>query len=397
LYGLAIVIFLSFFPGWFHAQEYLLFSLLALALWSCWTGGIVPHVRSPLDLPLGLFSLWVLATVPFAIDPLYSLTEWRKFTTHALAFFWAYLVIRRQPTELWKPLCFAAVAAGTFGMSLYAVVEFFVRGGSLYSRAIRAGAPSSDYNWLSTYVVLSLPVLVAGWWVFRESRERLLLSLSMGLAALAQLTSLTRAGWLAHVLQAVAAVMLCGRRRVVAALLAFALVTGGAVTMVFRTAERSPTMDPWTFESRMAVWKLGLEELSAHPLVGIGYGNNTFLKRYPEYDPRVQMQRNERERVLPAMHSTFIMVALGSGIPALALFVWLFSAILIHLLHVPAAGIGRDERILLVGLGMAVLGFAVRNTFDYMFAGSLSYLFWILVAYGFALTMSRLPTRIGAS
>jgi putative inorganic carbon (HCO3(-)) transporter len=31
-----------------------------------------------------------------------------------------------------------------------------------------------------------------------------------------------------------------------------------------------------------------------------------------------------------------------------------------------------------------VVGFAVRNLFDYMFAGSLAYLFWLLVATALA-------------
>ncbi|MFO0733439.1 MAG: hypothetical protein U0231_14640 [Nitrospiraceae bacterium] len=113
----------------------------------------------------------------------------------------------------------------------------------------------------------------------------------------------------------------------------------------------------------------------AHPLTGIGYGNNSFLKRHPEYDPEVQRARNERERVLPAMHSTFIMVALGGGVPALVLFIWLFAAILRQFLIPRGEGVGRDERVLLLGAAMAILGFAVRNIFDYMFAGSLSYLF----------------------
>lgn len=145
-------------------------------------------------------------------------------------------------------------------------------------------------------------------------------------------------------------------------------------------------MDPWTFESRIAVWKLGIGELQAHPLTGIGYGNNSFLKRHPEYDPDVQRSRNERERVLPAMHSTFVMVALGGGVPALMLFIWLFAAILRQFLISRGEGVGRDERVLLLGAAMAILGFAVRNIFDYMFAGSLSYLFWILVAVGVSIS-----------
>jgi hypothetical protein len=43
---------------------------------------------------------------------------------------------------------------------------------------------------------------------------------------------------------------------------------------------------------------------------------------------------------------------------------------------------------------MAVIGFGVRNLFDYMFMGSLSHLFWILVATGVTL---RRPALVQGS
>ena len=42
----------------------------------------------------------------------------------------------------------------------------------------------------------------------------------------------------------------------------------------------------------------------------------------------------------------------------------------------------RDASVLLIGTAIMVVGFAVRNFFDYMFAGSLAVLFWILIAIG---------------
>ena len=44
---------------------------------------------------------------------------------------------------------------------------------------------------------------------------------------------------------------------------------------------------------------------------------------------------------------------------------------------------------------MAVIGFGVRNLFDYMFMGSLSHLFWILVATGVALRHPALVQGAG--
>jgi hypothetical protein len=40
-------------------------------------------------------------------------------------------------------------------------------------------------------------------------------------------------------------------------------------------------------------------------------------------------------------------------------------------------------------VALSVIGFMVRNVFDYMFAGSLSSLFWILVALGFSVKNDR--------
>jgi hypothetical protein len=38
----------------------------------------------------------------------------------------------------------------------------------------------------------------------------------------------------------------------------------------------------------------------------------------------------------------------------------------------------------MIATAIMIIGFAVRNLFDYMFAGSLAYLFWILTANGLA-------------
>lgn len=42
-----------------------------------------------------------------------------------------------------------------------------------------------------------------------------------------------------------------------------------------------------------------------------------------------------------------------------------------------------------MAIALAVIGFVVRNLFDYMFAGSLATLFWILVATGLSLKGSH--------
>jgi heptosyltransferase-3/putative inorganic carbon (HCO3(-)) transporter len=40
-------------------------------------------------------------------------------------------------------------------------------------------------------------------------------------------------------------------------------------------------------------------------------------------------------------------------------------------------------------IALAIIGFDIRNLFDYMFAGSLASLFWILLALGFSFNDGR--------
>ena len=122
-----------------------------------------------------------------------------------------------------------------------------------------------------------------------------------------------------------------------------------------------------------------------HPILGIGYGNDTFVKQYPEYRTQYLEALSTKDIKLPALHNTFLMVAMGSGIPALVLFVLVFIRLIATLVaRAKQPQVSAGVRRLLIGIVIVVIGFATRNCFDYMFAGSLAYLFWILAATGLA-------------
>jgi O-antigen ligase len=147
------------------------------------------------------------------------------------------------------------------------------------------------------------------------------------------------------------------------------------------------TVDSKTVDTRLAVWAIGVREIMAHPVVGIGYGNNSFIKKFPEYSTQVQAQLPDHDRVIPAMHSTFLMVTLGSGLPALVFFVWIFMALVRRLIPRSwRSDPAETGALLALGIGLAVIGFAVRNLFDYMFMGSLAHVFWLLAAVGITVT-----------
>jgi putative inorganic carbon (hco3(-)) transporter len=386
-YGLAGVTFLAFFPSLFHYQEYAFFLLLALALALARVERINPHVRTSLDLPLFAFISWVLLTVPFSIDPAYSFSEWRKFIAHMLVFYWAMFVLRLDADVVPARKALVAIVLGSLALSLFALEDFLIRGGSWRDRLVRAGAPFSDFNWLATYLVLVIPVLI-GWLVTQSNLAARAVGLcSLVASVLAQVAAYTRAGWVAHFVQALSVVLLIRRHRLLVWFLSGVILSGsiGLFTLSSRGYQQG-TLDPWTFSARVKTWQLGFQQVLEHPIVGIGFGNNIFSQLYTA-EIEAGRSKGEVEKVLPGLHNTFAMVLMGSGVPALTFFIWFIIRALRELLAgVRAADVARTRHMVFrAAIALAVIGFVIRNLFDYMFAGSLASLFWIFIAVGLSM------------
>ena len=394
-YGLLGITFLSFFPRLFHFQEYAFFLLLAVALFLAWVERVNPWIRTPIDLPLLGFVGWVLCTVPFATDPAYSFSDWRKLVAQVLVFYWAMFVLRRcRPVELSRQIVWAVVL-GSLVLTGYALVDFNLRGGTWRDRIVRAGAPFSDYNWLATYLVLVIPILI-GWVVtHRQFWARALGILTLILAGLAQVASYTRAGWAAHFAQAVGFGLVAGRHRLVMWILVGTITMGGGLFVISEIGYQRDTIDPWTLNARVKTWRLGFHQVFEHPFVGIGYGNDTFIKVHA-VEVEAEKDKDLEAKVLPGLHNTFAVVLMGSGVAALILFVWIFVRIVSTLTRQWRRSTVAETRGLLVAVAVVTVGFATRNLFDYMFAGSLAHLFWILVAAGLCSMKPEISTEAQA-
>jgi heptosyltransferase-3/putative inorganic carbon (HCO3(-)) transporter len=316
---------------------------------------------------------------------MYSFSEWRKLVAHVLVFYWALFVLRHHRNDVTTRRLLWAVCVGSLSLAAYALTDFVVRGGTWKDRFIRAGAPFSDYNWLTTYMVLVIPILIAVAATYRDRWLRRMAWMALPLTVAAQAASYTRAGWIAHLMQAVMFGVVTGWRRLLVVIIGGAAAAGMLLALVSQSGYQKGTIDRLTLDQRMGTWKLGLEHIAAHPLVGVGYGNNTFTKLHPEHTPAAQQGRPLDQQVLPAMHNTFLMVAMGSGIPAALLLGAVFVKAIWSLVLLQGRSMHLESSGLLTSIAVVVVGFATRNTFDYMFAGSLATLFWILLAIGFSL------------
>jgi heptosyltransferase-3/putative inorganic carbon (HCO3(-)) transporter len=311
-----------------------------------------------------------------------------------LVFYWAMFVLRSHRRIELSRQVFWAVVLGSLILSGFALVDFVLRGGTWRDRLVRAGAPYSDYNWLATYLVLVIPILI-GWIVIhRTVWARALGTLTLVMAGLTQIASYTRAGWVAHLAQAVGFGIMAGRRRLVVWVLVGAIAMGGGLVAVSEIGYQQSTIDPWALSARVKTWRLGLHQAAQHPLVGVGYGNDTFVKVHAT-EIEADKGKDLAERVLPGLHNTFAMVLMGSGVPALILFIWIFVRIVSTLTRQWWQSKAVETQGLLVAVAVVTVGFATRNLFDYMFAGSLAHLFWILVAAGLCSVRPQVSTEAG--
>jgi heptosyltransferase-3/putative inorganic carbon (HCO3(-)) transporter len=364
---------LSFFPRWYHKTEYLFFGLLFVALCTAWVDKKLRWIRTPIDVPLILFSSWVLVTIPFAVDSGYSFAEWRKFVAHVLLFYWSTAVLEAYGAQRWFRGIMWAIVAGSIILSTYALVDFILQGGTWRDRFIRASAPSSDYNWLSTYMVLVIPLITMGLALVRGILARGVFALGTVMGLVAQVFSYTRAGWLSSFLQICVGTLVLGRRIGSLLVLVCGVVVLGAFLAFSRLGYQSDTVASLTIDARVDVWKLAVKTVIEHPIVGAGYGSGTFMSLYSGY---------EETKKAPGSHNTYLMVAMGSGIPALVLFAWIFVRAGRVLCQSVQVAQDWGTKLALLAIFLSSFGFLVRNMFDFMFAGSLGCLFWIIMAVG---------------
>jgi heptosyltransferase-3/putative inorganic carbon (HCO3(-)) transporter len=379
--GLLTFTVMTFFPALSHLQEYLFLSLAVMGWAVAYGEQRALFAPSPLNLPIALWLGWILLSVPFALDPVYSFGEWRKVLVKVLWFYWALLVLRNSEYKDMESKVLTAVAVGSLGLCSYALFDFMSRGGMMSDRLVRARAPSSDYNWLSSYLVMAFPLLVAGAVRTLRSPSVVLYAGTAVLTLIAQAVSYTRAGWMALLAQGLAFTAYAKRFTLMLGLFAGAVLTVVLVLITDVGPYHQDTRDVRTVRERAAVWGLMVTEINAHPLVGIGYGTETFMARFGDRPETVKTKGS---------HNFFLMTAMGSGTPALAFLIWIFVAGIRECLQAARAHAQQTEAAALwIGLALMILGVAVRNLFDSMFMGSLACLFWMLLATGFSRMSSR--------
>jgi len=378
---LAYVAVLPFTPLLKLERNGFLVLLGSLALWCVFNRKFF-YVRTPYDRMLLAFLLWVAATLPFAVSPLYSLQEYGKLLQQVIVFY-AVLYFLRE--DQYRRKLLYVVGGVAILVAGYGVTQFNVTDG----QAVKAFFSSEV--WLTTFLVMVFPFALALGFGDGSPQVRTLSLLACGLFLICLLGTQSRAGLLTFIIELWVMAWVLGSRK--------ARVVAGGVTCVLFLAvlvafkvdfSKEPDVMREARASlpihtrivsvihRFDIWAFTMREIFNHGIVGIGYGSHSYLFTYGDEKEMVAEGHQPVRRA--GTHNIFLYIALHVGLPGLAFFGWLYYTFIATTIRGYRKATDWLQKAILAGSAGSLLGLLCRLQFDQMLVGSLAILFWVLMA-----------------
>lgn len=355
--------------------------LVLLFLW-CLTNGRLFHRKTPYDVLLLSFVLWVGVTIPFSAFPRYSLKEYGRLLQ--------WMVVLYAVLTFFSPAPYRRILLAVVGMAAAIAVMFGLTQLNLTSPQGVVG-PFPSEVWFTTFLVMVIPFgLAAGFGDAPVIAKRVGAALALlGVACLIDTQS--RAGLVALIMEISAMVWLMRNRRakvvmgILTGLLIAAIVAGTYMKSSAPPGDNAGLQgsipvktDAVSIVHRLDIWRFTLSEIAKHWLVGIGFGADAYLYLYGR----------EGETVEPGhagvkdqgTHNILLYLSLHVGIIGMVLFAWFYLSVIHHTLKEYRAADDWTAKLILAGTIVSMVGLFVRLQFDQMFVGTLAAFFWVLIA-----------------
>jgi hypothetical protein len=340
------------------------------------------YSRTPYDMVLLAFVVWVGLTIPFSVAPSYSVMEYGKLLQQ-LVVFYAVIYFFKEPR-------YRQVLLGLIGVMAIVVAGYGISQFNLGNpQAVVSFLPAEV--WLTTFLVMVIPFGLAVAFGKEPAEIRVGGVLAVGLMTVSLIATQSRAGLVAFIgeLWVMAWFIRSVSAKMVAALATVCVIT--AVVIVFNansTPVAGVTADITTslplksglgsVVHRFDIWWFTLSEITEHWLVGIGYGSQSYFLLYGQY----------QEVVLPGhaavmhagTHNIFLYLALHVGLPGMLFFGWFVVLVVLRTSREYHQAHDWLSKAILVGSIVSVVGLMLRLQFDQMLVGSLAVLFWVLLA-----------------
>ena len=310
---------------------------------------------APLLAPLGLYSIFLVVSVAFSVDPLESVEELREiFSLATLALGLLLVSGERDVRRIFDFLIPVVALLAVHGIWQY----YFTDYGTLQNR-IRG--PFSHYQTFAGVLLVGDFLLLARI-VSSNGYRKAWHWLALVILNWTLLLTLTRGSWVAAGITLTAYVVMRARRHLVYVAGAVSGVLLCFVLLVPEAWERVRSIADLSDESnydRLCMIDAGLYMVAERPLFGLG--PRMVERRYPIYRhptaPRL---------TVPHLHNTFLGLAAERGLTTLAAYLWLMAAGLwmAYRAYRREGGPRGARADLYVGVILALVGFNLAGFFE---------------------------------
>lgn len=354
------------------------YSLLLLTLWATWRYRL--RLSFPVAWAWAVYVAIALFSVMYAIDPAYSLSEVKRELGYGILV-WVLAASWVRSTEALSRII-GVVVAGNLLMVGYAVSNIVVSG--LGQSYLQEGS-FSGVGMFSTYLITVLPFVAAYALQLKDTHKTIyyLLLAVLALNIIALYFSGNRAGLVSLLVELLLAVYLLrdsifprAQRRFLITIIVLAVVLTGLFVkqmnerIVLHQAELGATSadEP---DQRWIIWRVAIENIRAHPLIGAGFGREVFRLRNPEFF-------KENTNYWHA-HNLLLNKGVQMGIPGMFAFLGLIFAAL-RAVWVPRTRRRQISPLHAYATACAVMivGLLTKNMTDDFFVRDGALLFWVL-------------------
>lgn len=274
-------------------------------------------LRSPMTLPFALFLLWAVFGLFFALDLKNSVHDLRGHLLEYLIVF--YLLVNFYPTKKKLEILSLILIAGATVFSIGGVIEFYIIEGFPLSERFGSTFKEMYINY-SGFITIFAAVLAIRH--FHERKNILYKSL-FGVCFLvnvaATLFTQSRGSFIGLV---AALIILCfvNKKNFILILVLIVLV----VSMPGMKTRIQAMGSGFTQDIRSQMYRLLYEVIKDHPIVGIGFGMQTYSNKdlvpLEDYNRKLPSQYQQRNIIINSPHNTFLDIAVRTGLVGLILF-----------------------------------------------------------------------------
>ena len=304
-----------------HEMSFYLSVLLFIILMA--KGNLPFTLKTPLSVSMGLFTIWCIFGLFFALNLQNSIHDlYAHFVKYLIVFYLAiYLLAERRRFTL-------LVWGMVISMTLFAIghlVYFYIVLGKPFSLYLFSKTPGEVSS--NIIALLTLFAAILSIYLITEStswRNKAVLSACLAALMITTLATQSRGAMLA-----VIASLLLSFRKNKKVILCLGLAMVLLITFMPVKHRLSPhaVLDKLQKDDRINIWYNYWEIIKDHPVLGVGFGMQTFyddnfLRKYNDRVPEAYRNKD----VYYAPHNTLVDLAARTGIVGLALFLGIMAA-----------------------------------------------------------------------